>query len=179
MFKRRMILAAASFVVLSALSVVCQSADIAKTRFVSTNGRFTIDLPAEANDEVLPVGSATDGAATYTWTLPEGKISISFVEGIRGFSDGYVVVNDLADSVTASQLKAGGKVIERIEFSDKGHPGLELRLGRRSGSAVNRFILVRNRLYILTVNPTAEDNMSRMIEILDSFRALERGDFTA
>ena len=138
-----------------------------------------IELPSDANSGVLPIGSLSSGAGSYTWKVPEGKITVSFVEGFHGFNDGFAVVNDFADSVTASLNKTDGSVTERTEFSFNGHPGLELRIKRNAGCSINRFILAGDRLYILTGNFARDDNDFRILEILDTFQTMDHGNLIA
>jgi hypothetical protein len=179
MFNRRTVPSAVFFAVLFATCVYGQRAELMNTRFVSPDGGFKIELPSEASHGVLPVGNLSNEAGSYTWKIPEGKITISFVEGIHGFNDGFEVVNDFGDSVTASLVKTEGKVMERTEFSFDGHPGLELRIKRNSGSSINRFILVGDRLYILTANFTRDDNDFRLLQILDTFQTMDHGSLIA
>ncbi len=147
-------------------------ADIMNAKFVSFDGGFTIDLPTNIDQGVRPVGSMSTDAATYTWNVNEGNFTVGFVNGIRGANDAFKVLNDLADTVSASLTKAGGTITERIEFNSSGHPGIQLRVKRDDGFSINRFLLVNDRLYILTVNWKRGAEGSR-IRILDSFEVID------
>ena len=174
MSNKRSLAAAVALTVVLGIPVSAQRSDIIGARFVSVQAGFSIDLPSSADDGVLPIGSASTEAGTYIWKRPEGNFTVGFVDGIPGFTDGFAVLNEFADSVTANQLKAGSKVSERMEFSSNGYPGVELRIKRKTGFAVNRCVLVRKRLYILTADFAEGENESVILSILDSFQPIDR-----
>ena len=169
MNKTRSLCLAVFFV--AALSISA-NADIWNARFVSLDGGFSIDLPTSIDQGVRPVGSMSTGAATYTWKVPEGDFTVGFVNEIRGANDAFLVLNELADTVSASIAKAGGTLTERIEFNSSGNPGIQLKIARSDSFSINRFILVNDRLYILSVN-WKEGTESSRVRILDSFEVID------
>lgn len=145
--------------------------EVVRAKFVSIDGGFAIDLPNRIDESIRPVGSMSAGAGSFTWRVAEGTFTIGFVDGVSAKpGDGFSKLNDLAASVDAVQSRLGGKLIDRSEFSFDGYPGTELRIERPDGvRAIIRFILVGQRLYILTADwPAVKDEIVPR-RILDSF----------
>jgi hypothetical protein len=162
-----------------AVSAFAQKADVVNAKFVSVDGGFMIDLPGSIDTGVRPVGSLDTGAGTFTWHVPEGRFTVGYVDGIRGEDKSFAVLNEFADSVTATQTKGGGKITERTEFSYNGSAGIQLRIRRGEAFAVNRFILVKNRLYIITADFPRADGEPAVNAILDSFEVIDSRSLVA
>lgn len=173
MNKKRGLVSAVLVAAVFAVSAFAQKADVINAKFVSVDGGFMIDLPSNIDTGVRPVGNLDTGAGTYTWHVPEGAFTIGFVDGIRAEDKSFAVLNEFANSVTATQAKAGGKVTERVEFSHNGNAGIQLRIKRGEAFALNRFILVKNRLYIITADFPRAGGEPAVTAILDSFEVID------
>ena len=148
-------------------------AQVVNIKFVSIDGGFAIDLPSNVDEGVRPVGSLSSGAATFSWRISEGNFTVGFVDGVRSSGDGYLALNVLADAVARSRGRADAKVVDRAEFTFYGNPGIELKLMRNAMRSINRFILVKDRLYILTVDFPANRTETAIEGILDSFELID------
>jgi len=178
MFKRSFV-SAVLFTAALSVSVFSQTSSLVSAKFVSRDGGFAIDLPSNMDGGVRPVGDLNGGAGTYSWNVPDGSFTVGFVEGMHVSGDSFSVLNDFADRVTGSQSRTGGKIIERIEFSLDGDPGIQLKIRRGKINAINRFILARNRLYVLTADFDDSDGDDSVTAILDSFELLENRSLIA
>ena len=178
MFKRSFV-SAVLFTAALSVSVFSQTARLVDAKFVSHDGGFAIDLPSRMDGGVRPIGDLNGGAGTYSWNVPEGSFTVGFVEGLQVTGDSFRVLNDFADRVILTQSKTGGKTMERVEFSFDGNPGVQLRIRRGKINAINRFILVKSRLYILTANFDGPDGEDDVTAILDSFEVLENRSLIA
>jgi hypothetical protein len=146
-----------------------------RSKFVSLDGGFTIDLPSKTDAAIEPTGSLSAGAGTFSWKNDMGSFTVGFVDGISAPpEEGFAALNQLAESVTSTQSSSGSKVVHRSPFSFGGHPGIELRVERPNGArAINRFILVGRRLYVLTADwPASKDEPAARL-ILDSFEPID------
>jgi|GEM_PF-5133955 len=182
MLNNRSLLTAVLFAVVCSLAASAQKVDSSsgggsiRSKFTSLDGGFTIDLPSKTDDRVETVGNiSSGGAGTFMWRNEKGNFAIGFVDGISSLpGEGFSALNGLADTVTAAQDNLGSRVIDRCPFSFGGYPGVELRIQRSGGKrAINRFILVGHRLYILTADwPDREDENLRR-GVLDSFELID------
>ena len=146
-----------------------------RSKFVSLDGGFTIDLPNKTDASIEPTGSLSAGAGTFTWKNDAGNFTVAFVDGISAPpEEGFAALNQLADSVASTQSSVGSKVAHRSPFSFEGHPAIELRVERPGGArAINRFILAGRRLYVLTADwPAAKDEIAARL-VLDSFELID------
>jgi hypothetical protein len=146
-----------------------------RSKFVSLDGGFTIDLPSRTETSIEPTGSLSSSASTFTWKNDKGNFTIGFVDGISAPPrDRFSALDTLADTVAATQKNSGSKVVDRCAFSFDGYPGVELRVERPGGArSVNRFILVGRRLYILTADWPAAKDGAAALQILDSFELID------
>lgn len=155
--------------------------EIVPAKFISVDGGFVIDLPNRTDESIRPIESVTTGAGSFTWRLAEGSFTVGFVEGVSTAPrEGFAKLNELAARVAAVQGRSGARVIDRCEFSFDGYPGIELRIERPGGvRAINRFILVGQRLYVLTADWPAAVNEAAPRRILDSFELNDNKVLTA
>ena len=177
MLIKRSVFAAVLFAAVCASTAFGQSdtGRFVRSRFVSFDGGFTVDLPSRTDNSIERVGSIFSGASTFSWRYDKGNFTIGYVDDIPAIpGNGFRPLNDLADTVAATLAKTGGKVVDRCPFSFNGYPGIELRIDRRAGSgSINRFILVGHRLYILTADWPLEGSEAASRQVLDSFDLID------
>src|SRR3954469_14115791 len=143
-----------------------------KAKFVSQDGGFTIDLPREGYQGVEPVGDLTSGAGTYAWVTNDGQFSVSYLEGAFSVQTAEQSLDSLADVIVGSPVNRQAKILERRRFVTDGNPVVELRIQRPTGLAVNRLIMVKRRLYVLTADWVKGDGTGPA-QIIDSFQLFD------
>jgi hypothetical protein len=143
-----------------------------KAKFVSPDGGFTIDLPKEGLQGVDPVGDLNSGAGTYAWMTDNGQFSVSYLENAFPASSANESLKALAAMILKSPINAAAVVVSRRQFEKDGNPTIELRLKRQGGSAINRLIVVKRRLYVLTAD-WVEGDGAAATSALDSFQLVD------
>ena len=143
-----------------------------KAKFVSQDGGFTIDLPREGYQGIDPVGDVSSGAGTYAWMTDDGQFSVSYLEGAFSMQSAEESLNVLADTIVKSPVNSGAKILGRRQFVVHGNPVVELRIRRPQGSAINRLIVVKRRLYVLTADWIEGDGKAPAA-VLDSFALVD------
>jgi hypothetical protein len=156
------------------LSAVCSISALSQTkaRFVSQDGGFTIELPREGYEGVEPVGDLTSGAGTYAWITDDGQFSVSYLEGAFSIQSAERSLNSLADLIISSPVNRQAKILSRRMFEREGNPVIELRIQRPGGSAINRLMMVKRRLYVLTAD-WVEGDGKNPASVLDSFQLVD------
>jgi hypothetical protein len=177
MLNNRSIIAAVLFAAVCSFTAFAQdgTGKFVRSKFVSLDGGFTVDLPSRTDTSIEPAGILSAGAATFSWKNNKGNFTIGFVDGVAAPpKDGFIALNSLADTVAETQKISASKVVDRCAFSFDGYPGIELRVERSGGArAINRFILVGRRLYILTADWPATKDEAAARQILDSFELID------
>jgi hypothetical protein len=158
-------------VLLAAVFSISLSAQT-KAKFVSQDGGFTIDLPREGYQGVEPVGDLTSGAGTYAWVTDDGQFSVSYLEGVFSMQTADQSLDSLANVIVGSPANRKAKILERHRFVIAGNPVIELRIQRPEGLAINRLIMVKRRLYVLTADWVKGDGTAPA-QILDSFQLFD------
>lgn len=183
MLNNRSFIAAVLFAAVCSFTAFAQdgTGKFVRSKFVSLDGGFTVDLPSKTDTSIQPIGILSSGAATFSWKNDKGNFTIGFVDGIAAPpKDGFIALNKLADTVAETQKISASKVVDRCAFSFDGYPGVELRVQRSGGArAINRFILVGRRLYILAADwPGAKDEAA-VRQVLDSFQLIDAKSLVA
>ena len=150
-----------------------------KARFVSQDGGFSIDLPREGFEGAQPISDLSSGAGSFAWATENGRFTVSYVGHAFPIDHSDSSLTALADAVAAGQSDTQAKVIGRRAFNLSGNPAIELRIERRGASAINRFILVKNILYVLTVDWVQGQNGKMAEKILDSFELVDEKEIVA
>jgi hypothetical protein len=143
-----------------------------KAKFVSQDGGFTIDLPKDGYQGVEPIGDLTSGAGSYAWVTDDGQFSVSYLEGAFSIQNADGSLAKLADVILNSPVNKQAKVLSLRSFVVDGYPVVELKIKRAGGSAINRLIMVKRRLYVLTAD-WIEGDGSAASNILDSFQLVD------
>ncbi len=157
----------------AAFCVTCHAAPADTVHIVSVEGGFMIDLPPEVDGGESPVGDAGSGATAFSWHTTDGNFTIGFIDGIRRSAAPAAFLAELNRTVSSNQRRSGAHMIDKTNLSFEGNPGIELRLKRGDSFVIERFILVKNRLYILTADITADDSADAAAQILDSFELID------
>ena len=150
------------------VSVVGQT----KAKFVSQDGGFTIDLPSEGYQGVEPVGDLNSGSGTYAWVTEAGQFSVSYVEGACSMRTATDSLNTLADVILKSPANRQATLLSRKQFVSNGNTVIELRIKRPQGSAINRLVVVKRRLFVITADWVDGDG-ENAAAILDSFELID------
>ena len=143
-----------------------------KAKFVSQDGGFTIDLPREGYQGVEPVGDFNSGSGTYAWVTDDGQFSVSYVEGAFSIRTSNESLDRLADVILKSPANSRATLISRRQFVSDGNPVVELRIKRPQGTAINRLIMVKRRLFVITADWVNGDGKNATA-ILDSFELVD------
>jgi len=156
------------------LSAVCSVSFYGQTRakFVSQDGGFTIDLPREGLQGIEPAGDLTSGAGSYAWVTDDGQFSVSYLEGAFSIRDTNGSLAKLADVIINSPANRQAKIFGRRSIVTDGNHVLEFKIKRTSGWAINRLIMVKRRLFVLTADWTDGDGSAAQ-EVLDSFQLVD------
>jgi hypothetical protein len=143
-----------------------------KAKFVSQDGGFAIDLPREGLQGIEPIGDLTSGAGTYAWITDDGQFSVSYLENAATIQSAENSLNALADTIINSPLNRGAKVLARRQIVVDGNPVIELRIQRAGGHAINRLIMVKRRLFVLTADWVEGDGKAAAA-VIGSFQLVE------
>jgi hypothetical protein len=156
------------------LMAVCSASTLAQSmaKFVSQDGGFTIDLPREGYQGVEPIGDLTSGAGTYAWVTDDGQFSVSYVESGFSIQTAEQSLNSLADVIVRSPMNRQAKVLSRRQFVSDGNPVVEICIHRPNGSAINRLIVVKRRLYVITADWVEGDGRGAA-SIVNSFQLVD------
>lgn len=156
------------------IAAVCSVSSYAQTkaRFVSQDGGFTIDLPREGLEGVEPIGDLNSGAGTYAWMTADGQFSVSYLENAFPALTASASLNTLADVILKSPVNRAAMILGRRQFEQNGNQIIELRLQRPGGFAVNRLIVVKKRLFVLTADWVEGDGKAA-VSVLDSFQLVD------
>jgi hypothetical protein len=143
-----------------------------KAKFVSQDGGFSIDLPREGYRSIEPVGDLTSGAGTYAWVTQDGQFTVSYLEGAFSVEHAAMSLNKLADTIISGPANFRAQVLSRKQFSLNDCPAIDLRIKRSTVSAINRLVVVKRRLYVITADWVDGDGSSAA-RILDSFELID------
>lgn len=168
MIRKTCFVGAVLFAAVCSLSVSAQSS----AKFVSQDGGFTIDLPREGYQGIEPIGDLTSGAGTYAWVTDQGQFSVSYLEGAFPIETSLRSLNELADTILRGPVNARATLLSRRQYSVDGNPVIELRIRRPQGSAINRLVLVKRRLYVLTAD-WVEGDAAAPASVLDTFQIVD------
>ena len=166
-----------SAVLLTAVLSISTTAQT-KAKFVSQDGGFTIDLPREGYQGVEPVGDLNSGSGTYAWVTDDGQFSVSYVEGAFSIRTANESLDRLADMILKSPANQRSALISRRQFVSNGNPVVELRIRRPQGSAINRLIMVKRPLFVITAD-WIECDCRNAAAILDSFELVDARSMVA
>jgi hypothetical protein len=143
-----------------------------KARFVSQDGGFTIDLPREGYQGIEPICDLTSGAGTYAWVTDDGQFSVSYLEGAFSIQNADASLNALADTIINSAVNRQSKILSRRQFVSNGDPVVELKIKRPQGSAINRLVMFKRRLFVITADWKDGDGKAAA-DILESFTVVD------
>lgn len=127
--------------------------------FVSKEGGFKIKMPGVPSEATQPVQmkSATFVAhfhSLVTKTAEYAVVYTDFGPGLETFQPSKVTLDALRDKALA---KESGKLLSEQDISVAGHPGRTVVIEVSDGVFRDRYFLVANRLYTLTVfTPTVK-----------------------
>src|SRR6476620_11374058 len=136
------------------LAVACSVSSFGQTKakFVSQDGGFTIDLPREGYQGVEPIGDVNSGSGTYAWVTEDGQFSISYIDGAFPIQTATNTLNALADIILKSPVNRQAQILSRRQFVSNGDPVVELQIKRPQGNAINRLVMFKRRLFVITAD---------------------------
>lgn len=147
-----------------------------KENFVSLDGGFTIALPQQNNSftGIKATAGVNKGGSQFTWTVPQGSFLVAYVDRILSTQESKQVLQSSAERVIQGLNNEGSKLISKNEIYSNNHPGIEIVILSKSNEfGVLRYILVENRLFILTTGWKDSENGREQLKILDSFRLVD------
>lgn len=168
MLKKICLLTAILLIAFCSVSISSQT----KAKFVSQDGGFTIDLPREGYQGIEPIGDLTSGAGTYAWVTDDGQFSVSYLEGAFSIQNADASLNTLADTIINSAINRQSKILSRRQFVSNGDPVVELKIKRPQGFAINRLVMFKRRLFVITADWKDGDGKAAA-NILDSFTVVD------
>ena len=142
-----------------------------KARFVSQDGGFTIALPQDGLQAVDPIGDES-GGGTYAWATDDGQFSVSYLDNAFATPDVKRSLNSLADLIIKGPVNRAATIVSRRQFEVDGNTVIEIRLKRPGGTAINRLVSVKRRLYVITADWIEGDGKAAA-EILNSFTLVD------
>ena len=156
------------------LAVACSVSSFGQTKakFVSQDGGFTIDLPREGYQGVEPIGDVNSGSGTYAWVTDDGQFSVSYLEGAFSIQSAERSLDSLADLIISSPANRQSTILSRRKLVADGNTIIELRIKRPTGSAINRLVMVKRRLYVITAD-WLEGSGLNSERVLDSFELVD------
>lgn len=153
--------------------VFSQTVIVKPLDFISTEGGFQVNLPANAYKFSLietGEGFATKGSQ-FTWDDSSGFYKITFADLINEPENPKDFLETSSRLLTENAISEGGKLLSKKELSLDGSSGLETRIELKSGTiAINRNYIVKKRVYTLFSGWKNDENGTVQLKILDSFR---------
>jgi len=173
MFKSNKLLSLIFFFICFAGSAFSQTVIVKPLDFISTDGGFQVNLPANAYRFSLietGEGFATKGNQ-FTWDDPTGFYKLTFADLLNELENPKDFLEISSGLLTENAIVGGGKLLSEKELSLDGNPGLETRIELKSGTiAINRNYIVKKRLYTLFSGWKKGESGKAQLKILDSFR---------
>lgn len=153
------------------------SANKTQTGFVSVEGEFSINLPANISSFSAPnpVAGVSKNERQFAWDTPQGYFMVSFFDLYDKPDNPKIYLADRVDNFIAQIVSEGGAFISKKELSLNGNSGLEMVVKLRDGktTGINRFYLVNSRVYILTTGWGEGKDGKAQLAILDSFKLID------
>jgi hypothetical protein len=146
------------------------SACAQKKGFVSSEGRFSIDLSSTPTED-RNSGEATVGGKKLWWRTGAASFSVSFADNPNAKKEfAERAVNASADAYIGAIPKSA-EIVSRKNIELEGYPGVEVRSRESDGyTVVTRYYMVETRLYCTMALWTAGQSDSDVIRTLDSFK---------
>jgi hypothetical protein len=146
--------------------------------FSSSEGRFKIGLPPRAADKPESYDGSKGHIETtrYKWfVLNHGQYQVSYSDSDRileNATDNKRIFDNLRDLLLS---KGAGHLEGDLQLKLAGHPGREIRIKDGSGINIQRFYLVGQRMYTVSVFVPSrlECALQSVVKVLDSFELVE------
>jgi hypothetical protein len=153
------------------------SSTLAQT-FSTAEGRFKIGLPPRAADKPESYDGPKGHIETtrYKWfVLNHGQYQVSYSDSdktLENANDSKIILDNLREMLLS---KGGGQLEGDLELTLSGHPGREIKIRDGSGINIQRFYLVRKRMYTVSVFVPSklECALESVVKVLDSFELVE------
>jgi hypothetical protein len=141
--------------------------------FVSSEGRFSIDLPGPPMEEKNSQEAAF-GGKKLGWRNEGVLFTVSYVDVPNAKTeDAEAVVAASADAYVGLIPKAA-EIVSKIKITLDGFPGLEVRSREKDGfTVIARYYMVEKRAYCLVAMWTAGLKDEYVVKTLDSFKAIK------
>ncbi len=143
------------------------------TQVASRDGGFTINMPAQASDEVTTLAN---GVELHQFTATEGDAAYIVGYSTIGYDVSGVSNDDTFDTAISGALEAiNGHATSTQDFSSQGFPARQAK-GYGTKNGINfvmtyRVYRVGNRLYqVMLVSPSNEAWPSDATDFFNSFR---------
>lgn len=163
-----------SLLSLTVLLLACQACAQNQT-FVSTEGRFSIDLSSTPIEESnSPVASV--GGKKLWWKTGNASFSISYADNPNAKKElAEGAVNASADAFLGAIPKSA-ELVSRKKIVIDGYPGIEVKVREPDGYTVlTRYYMVETRLYCVMALWNAGRNDADVIKTVDSFKVSIEG----
>ena len=141
--------------------------------FVSSEGRFSIDLGVKPT-EVRNSAEASVGGKKLWWKTGTSTFSVSYVDNPNATAErANKAVHSSADAYIAA-IPRSAEVVSRNEIQLDGYPGVEVRSREPDGyTVVTRYYMAGTRLYCVMALWMAGANDTVVLKTLDSFKVLK------
>lgn len=146
----------------------------AKT-FSSIDGGFSIELPQYFSEfkGIDPVPDVTTGGSSFSWKSNGDFFNVGFLDRILQPGESERLVDLMAADYIATMEALKATLVRREEFSVNGYRGVSITMSNGLALAQFRYLLVKERLFMLATGWDAKEDGGRQLRILDSFRLID------
>lgn len=146
----------------------------AKT-FSSIDGGFTINLPSNISkfEGIDPVPNVSKGGNRFIWTANGMFFNLGYLDRILEPGQGAKLLDQMAAEYIASMQAKNSSLVRREEYFVDGYRGVAVTMSNGIGTGQLRYLLVKERLFILVTAWPATQDGAREVKILESFRLLD------
>jgi hypothetical protein len=147
--------------------------------FTSTEGRFSVALPNDSVEfeEVKPDADAPkQSGGKYTWSLPEGVITIDYTDDPDSVIKTKVDFAGLEEGVLAGVAVFGGKPLLKKRVYLDGNRGYQVNfVDKDKMTGVTRMLIVGERKYTLfgLARKEVKGSAAFITKAIESFRLLK------
>lgn len=144
-----------------------------KGPFVSSEGRFSIDLPGTPAEEINSRESAF-GGKKLGWRNQGALFTVSYADRQDANNENAEKIVEASADGYISVIPKTGEVVSRNKITLDGYPGVEVVSREKDGfTVITRYYLVEKRIYCVVAMWTAGSADDYVRKTVDSFKLIK------
>jgi len=141
--------------------------------FVSTEGRFSIDLPGTPMEE-KNAREAAFGGKKLGWRERGVLFTVSYVDHPDTKNEDAEKIVEASADIYVTVIPKTGEIVARNKMTLDGYPGVEVKSREKdSFTVIARYYVVEKRTYCLMAMWTAGPNDDHVVKTLNSFKVIK------